>query len=288
MEKAHLLRFTLENGEIHEMPEGDDPSTYRKTTFKTYIMSIDDIDRTLKRSERQYRGDREMSAKQMGERISGLEDDIRLVESKMVQSANSQIKNVFDLLDPVKQNGVLNRSRRNSSRLSASATESKASRHQIRVRGAPADFKIPERGRAEYITYRALTSQQGIKQSYYKQINRYRVEIHKKFSIPFACIVFVLLGAPLAIRTGRSGMNTAIGLSILFFLVYYVCLIGGEKLADRRFISPFAAMWGANILCGTAGILLARQTTREQSTINWNKINILRRFYGNKNDSHSR
>ena len=90
------------------------------------------------------------------------------------------------------------------------------------------------------ITYRALDSQREIRESYFRQINRYRVEIHKKFSIPFACIIFVLIGSPIALRLGKSGMNTAIGLSILVFVVYYICLIGGEKLADRRIVSPAA------------------------------------------------
>ncbi|MCK4774091.1 MAG: LptF/LptG family permease, partial [Candidatus Krumholzibacteria bacterium] len=117
------------------------------------------------------------------------------------------------------------------------------------------------------VTQKALESQREIRTSYYRQIDRYRVEIHKKFSIPVACIIFVLIGSPIALRLGRSGMNMAIGLSILVFLVYYICLIGGEKLADRQVVSPVFAMWIPNVLFGIVGLFLIRRASQEQSVI---------------------
>src|SRR5262249_27270245 len=75
-----------------------------------------------------------------------------------------------------------------------------------------------------------------------RRINSLNVEIQKKFSIPAACVVFVLVGAPLGIRARKSGIGVAF-LSILFFVFYYLCLAGGEELADRRFLNPAVAMW---------------------------------------------
>ncbi|OQX84828.1 MAG: hypothetical protein B6D63_03655, partial [Candidatus Latescibacteria bacterium 4484_7] len=114
--------------------------------------------------------------------------------------------------------------------------------------------------------------------SHRSQISRYKVEIHKKFSIPFSCIVFVLIGAPLAIRSGKKGMTMSLGFSILFFLVYYIFLIGGEKLADRRIVEPWLAMWLANIILFSSGIVLLHGTVQETQTINWNKLNIIKRW----------
>jgi lipopolysaccharide export LptBFGC system permease protein LptF len=138
--------------------------------------------------------------------------------------------------------------------------------------------KLPLQGRNEHITRQEIETQVNAKKSLLRQINRYRVEIHKKFSIPFACIIFVLVGTPLAMRTGRSGMNTAIGLSILFFLVYYVCLIGGEKLADRGIISPLAAMWSPNIFFGVMAAILLRSAAKERSVGDWRFANLLKVF----------
>jgi lipopolysaccharide export system permease protein len=127
-------------------------------------------------------------------------------------------------------------------------------------------------------TRRALENQKEIRDSYLRQIDRYRVEIEKKYSIPVACIVFVLIGSPIAIRLGRSGMNTAIGLSVLVFLVYYMCLIGGEKLADRQFVSPVIAMWSPNIIFGLAAVYLVRSATLEQRVVRFRVPGRIRLF----------
>jgi len=78
---------------------------------------------------------------------------------------------------------------------------------------------------------------------YRKQIYKYEVEIHKKFAIPFASIVFILIGAPLGIKAKKGSLGVGVSFSIGFFLLYWVFLIGGEELADRQLISPFLAMW---------------------------------------------
>src|SRR5690606_25971864 len=52
-------------------------------------------------------------------------------------------------------------------------------------------------------------------------INTYAVEYHKKFAIPFACIVFVLIGAPLAVRFPRGGVGMVIAFSLVIFAIYW-------------------------------------------------------------------
>lgn len=102
-----------------------------------------------------------------------------------------------------------------------------------------------------------------------KQLDRYLVEIYKKYSIPVACLVFVLIGAPLGMMARRGGFGMGAGLSLGFFLFYWACLIGGEKLADRGALSPFWGMWVANIILGVMGILLTIRTARETRVIDW-------------------
>lgn len=89
-----------------------------------------------------------------------------------------------------------------------------------------------------------------------REIRSLEVEIQKKLAIPAACIVFVLLGASLGTITRRGGLGVSAGLSLSFFLLYWACLIGGEELADRQYLSPFLAMWAANILLGVCGLAL--------------------------------
>ena len=98
-------------------------------------------------------------------------------------------------------------------------------------------------------------------------IDAYYVEIHKKFALAVACFVFVLLGAPIALRFPRGGVGLTIGVSLIVFAVYYVFLIGGEALAKRGYVPPFISMWLANILFGIAGVwLLGRMGTESGSS----------------------
>jgi len=95
---------------------------------------------------------------------------------------------------------------------------------------------------------------------------RFGIEIQKKFSLAAACIVFVLVGAPLAVRFPRGGVGLVIGASFFVFAVYYVALTSGESLANRNFITPFWAMWADNILFLVIAIFLIARMGTERVT----------------------
>jgi len=98
------------------------------------------------------------------------------------------------------------------------------------------------------------------------QMNQFAVEIQKKFAISMACTIFVLLGAPIALRFPRGGVGLVIGVSLGVFGLYYVGLIAGEALADRTILTPFWAMWSANILFTLIAIVLLTRMGRETAT----------------------
>ena len=87
-------------------------------------------------------------------------------------------------------------------------------------------------------------------------IDNVAVEIQKKFALSFACLVFVLFGPPIALRYPRGGVGVTIGVSIAVFGLYYVCLMGGETLADKGFLPAWVAMWIANVIFSIVGIML--------------------------------
>jgi lipopolysaccharide export system permease protein len=99
-----------------------------------------------------------------------------------------------------------------------------------------------------------------------RERNRYDVEIQKKFSLAASCMIFVLVGAPIALRFPRGGVGLVIGVSFAIFGLYYVGLIGGETLADKGYLPPWVAMWAANIMLLVVGLVLASQMGRESST----------------------
>ena len=93
------------------------------------------------------------------------------------------------------------------------------------------------------------------------------VEVHKKFSIPAACMVFVLVGAPLGVLMRVRGAGVGAGISIAFFLIYWAFLIGGERLADRGYLSPWLSMWAANILVGCFGVWMSLRLVGDKSLL---------------------
>ena len=93
---------------------------------------------------------------------------------------------------------------------------------------------------------------------------RYQIEIHKKFAIAAACLVFVVIGAPVALRFPRGGVGLVIGASVLIFGFYYVGLIGGETLADALIVTPFWAMWSANLVMAAIGLVFFLRLNRQR------------------------
>ena len=81
-----------------------------------------------------------------------------------------------------------------------------------------------------------------------QSMNRFRVEIHKKWAIAVACLVFVLLGPPLALRFPTAGVGFVVSASAVIFFVYWAGLLGGETLADRRVADPALTMWLTNVI----------------------------------------
>ncbi|MCK4271081.1 LptF/LptG family permease [bacterium] len=237
---GNTLRLDLYDGEIHEV-DHKDPRKYRRVIFQKHTIYIHDVGTKLVRTTSEYRGDREMSSQMMLEKIAGIKPEIEEHRRRMNELALDGVQRLQSVTVPVGNPGLL---KTNQTILNQLRAELRAIDHLER------------------------------------QINRYLVEIHKKFSIPAACIVFVLIGAPLGIMAKKGGIAIGTGLSLGFFILYWAFLIGGEELADRRIISPLWAMWSPNILIGGTGVYLVRRMVIESTFISWGwaKRLIPRRF----------
>ena len=100
-------------------------------------------------------------------------------------------------------------------------------------------------------------------ENYEKTNNKFKVEIHKKFTLALACVLFTMVGAPLGILVRNGGMTIASGLSIAFFLVYYILLIWGEQLADRSLLNPGLGSWLPNIVLFVSGIIVLKLSNKK-------------------------
>ncbi len=67
-----------------------------------------------------------------------------------------------------------------------------------------------------------------------------------------------------------------------------MCLIGGEKLADRGFMDPFLAMWAPNLIFGGLSIFFLRKAAREQALTDWTWVSVLRSVFRRHATANSR
>jgi lipopolysaccharide export system permease protein len=81
-------------------------------------------------------------------------------------------------------------------------------------------------------------------------------EIYEKISLAFSSIVFILIGAPLAVITRRREKSVNFGIAVLVVGVFYLMFIGAEALSHQGLIAPSAAMWIPHIILGGIGVLL--------------------------------
>ena len=256
--KGNRLIFDLEDGEIHEL-NNDNREEYRRVDFEYHRFTIPIEHMILERSTTRRRGDREMSAQMMRNRVSDLNVKIESAYDKIQQYSDNTIEKIFK---PV-------------------LTIDKNSYAPIKL-WTPTDREmekaIGNSLRRIKRTIQLIASESTIIKSYGRQQNKFLVEIQKKYSIPFACIVFMLVGAPLGIISKKGGLAVGMSISLGFFLIYWSFLIAGEALADRGIISPIMAMWSPNILVGALGIYLSTRSVRQMGA--WDADRILNKFRG--------
>lgn len=220
------MEFTLYNGEVHSL-DTQDPDNYRKVNFQNQVINIQGTASELVRSDSDYRTDRERDIADMQQMVTEAKAMILPFQEKIAVSLPDKVKYLLAEPFEFRPHLVLT----DSAALFGAKTD------------ANALAKMVERSR-EQMTAHAKT------------VDKFEAEIYKKYSIPAACVVFIIIGAPLGILSRKGGMGTAISISIALFIIYWAFLIGGEDLADRGIVSPFLAMWGANILLGAIGLYL--------------------------------
>ncbi len=93
------------------------------------------------------------------------------------------------------------------------------------------------------------------------------VEIHKKFAIPTACLVFGLFAVPLGFNNRRGGKSSGFGISIGVILIYYVMLSNGEDAARVGRASPWMAMWLPNLIFSAFGLFFMARRNRDKSLL---------------------
>ncbi len=233
------LLFELEDGEIHQAVDPNFISS-RRIFFKKHRISMDADQFLFEQSgPGAPRGDRELSAQDMQRIVDSLQSICTEIKTQL----NNKIISFYA---PLLTAGLDELPNEEST---SKTTTSNLAYFALNDTKAKLATLTNDLARIDYLE---------------TESDRYLVEVHKKYAIPVACIVFVLIGAPIGVITRKGSFGVAASISLFFFLIYWACLIGGEKLADRRLLDPWLGMWIANILIGTAGLYLTYKMNKEQ------------------------
>lgn len=227
-EEQEDLYLTLFDGVVHES-SAESPDRLQRVWFDRNELRVPGVENAFNRGESGVRGDRELSIDSMRVRVKG---NRRASEETRIKSHATSVAWTESFLGGLAEADTIP-----PDTTSAVVQGWRTGRRLGSPQAAAGNFRTL-----------ALTETQ-----YNQSANRFEVEIWKKYSIPFACIVFVLIGAPIAVRYRRAGVALVVGVSLVVFCAFYVSLIGGEHLADRELLSPFWAMWAPNVLFGIIG-----------------------------------
>jgi lipopolysaccharide export system permease protein len=105
------------------------------------------------------------------------------------------------------------------------------------------------------------------------------IELHKKFSIPFACFALGILAVPLGIQSESAKRSTGLGLGMVFFLIYYIMLSAGSVFGETGVYPPMVGMWVPNIVLGGLGLFLLIRTANDRSVKIMSFINFFKKIF---------
>ncbi|MFT6882325.1 MAG: lipopolysaccharide export system permease protein, partial [Marinoscillum sp.] len=92
-----------------------------------------------------------------------------------------------------------------------------------------------------------------------RDLRKFIIEKHKKYSQAFACIVMFLIGAPLGSIIKKGGLGVPVIVAIMFFLLYYIIGIICEKSAKEGVMDPMWSVWVADLVLLPVGLFFLRQ-----------------------------
>jgi lipopolysaccharide export system permease protein len=245
------LFLTLHEGTVLET-DSDHPGAFRQLSFHKQIVPLRGVGNELnRRAAEGDRGDREMTVEMLKDEIELRRREIVSVGAESVQqSRNVVLSALKHLPEKPPSTGAISGVQRT---------------YAVNFESDPLVDDAAVNARSAKAHKDALS----------QRINQFAVEIYKKFALSFACVVFVLIGAPIAVRYPRGGLGLVIAASSGIFAISWIGLIGGENLADRGIAPPGIAMWAPNILFLILGLWLVARMGREEATMRgggWEEI----------------
>jgi lipopolysaccharide export system permease protein len=281
------LQMRLFHGAVHAFKQSD-PSLMQVTNFRTNVILVHDVSNRLDLDANDgVRGDREMGSCEMMTVVRGAEREVALARQRRRISADQDLRALLALplapetpkvaREPLPAYCTILADIRRKLGTAQPDSAAQAAQEDPETEASVFDNPpvIPLPGVASAPRTRqprqlnswaeVSTARDEIKTSG-ARADQYLVEVHKKWAISVACLVFALVGIPMALRFPRGGMGLVIGGGLFVFAIYYVGLIAGEGLGNKDIVHPWIAMWAPNIIFATLGFIGIVRVTRESGS----------------------
>lgn len=240
--------MTLFNGEVQRVTRTTN-GEFRRFAFRTYQISLQTQGGDFQQTDPTTfgRNDRTMDIAQMQEIVDTAIANRRVIEGELAELVDQRLRG--PVTPPPPEPGV-----DVPKALGAETRQQAAQMAMTRMATLRGDL-----GRLAEDIARAR-----------KEENKYLVEIYKKYAIPAACLIFVFVGAPLGILVRRGNFGVSAVIALGFYVLYWACLVVGEKLADRDILPPSVAMWLGDFVVGALGAYLMFIVSRESNILRIN------------------
>ena len=230
------IMFNLSSGTIHERVAINEE--YRQIDFQNYKLRAP-IDKTNNRKMKYIRGDRELTLNMLNYNNDSLTNKILYLKHKIkkrldlfnIDTINVNYSNLIQTIESKNDDSLLKITKQDQKKI----------------------YEVKSKANKTIISGYLKNIDRSI-----NKINKNTVEIHKKFAIPIASIIFLLIGAPLGIKMQRGNMGVSMSISLMFFILYYILIVAGEQLADKNLFNPILSMWIPNIIVFIFGMLIIK------------------------------
>ena len=296
------LQFRLFDGAIHAFKQSD-PTLLQVTDFQTNTILVKEVSNRLDLEANDgVRGDREMGTCEMMETVRGAEYEMALAEERRRLSLERDLRSLLALPPsggprPVSKAPLPDYCQafaRLAAWVGTAKPDSSAQPPEYGSEPAPSPKPPPVKTIAPaprgdqplaqslpavpqpktpgvrqappVTTWAEVSSARDEMKTSASRADQYLVEVHKKWAISVACLVFALVGIPMALRFPRGGMGLVIGGGLMVFAIYYVGLIAGEGLGNKDIVHPWIAMWAPNIIFAVLGIYGMVRVSRESGS----------------------
>ncbi len=267
-DERHLL-FTLYNGytytEMQKKSRNKRQKTYpaRRDKFEIQEMLVQLVDFGLQRTdENLFKSSYQMmNLSQLENVTDSLINEIlaNQVELKTVINTTSYYKNKTFLYKPEKSDTIIQEKKLLSFNLDT-AILAQNREEQIRTL-TQAIGSV--RNTTNFLNNSYITQDNKV-----RRLRKYQIETHRKYTLSLACMLFFFIGAPLGAIIRKGGLGMPVVISVLFFIIYYIISLTGEKFSRESVLSPFTGMWISTFIIVPLGAFLTYKASKDSIIMN--------------------